>query len=146
MSSRLLVSIGCDHNGFALKSAIAEEIKEVSFTDRGCFSCDSVDYPDIAALVAQDVEQGRARFGVLICGTGVGVSIAANRSPSIRAALCCTEETAMLAREHNDANVLCIGARSLSLAEAVAICRKFFVAEFAGGRHSLRVEKLGRGL
>jgi len=102
----------------------------------------SVDYPDLAHPAAAAVANGRARFGVLVCGSGTGMTIAANKTPGVRAANCWTAEIARLAREHNDANVLCIPARFVSEADAMAIMQAFFETQFAGGRHAARVGKL----
>lgn len=139
-----VVSIGCDHAGLSLKTAIIGGLSDIVFLDKGCFVSDNTDYPDVARLVVNDLENCIAVFGVLICGTGIGVSIAANRSLHARAALCYDVETATLARQHNDANIICLGARKTGIADAVLMCREFFGCSFAGGRHSIRVSKLGR--
>lgn len=107
--------------------------------DHGAFSDQSVNYPDFARAVVADVEDGRADRGILICGTGIGMSMAANRSPKIRAALCHELFTARMSREHNDANILCLGARVVGPGLAVEIVRTWMAAEFAGGRHLERV-------
>lgn len=143
MASESLVSIGCDHAGFELKGEIIKHIASVSFLDRGCFAAEAVDYPDIAYRIRDDIEDRLVMYGVLVCGTGIGMSIAANRSAMIRAALCYDAEMARLAREHNDANVLCLGARKVSTDEAIGICREFFATKFSGERHQNRVMKLG---
>jgi ribose 5-phosphate isomerase B len=110
--------------------------------DLGPFSADSVDYPDYARAVAEAVAQGRARLGVLVCGTGIGMSIAANKVKGVRAAHCGTEFEARMARAHNDANVLCMGERVLGLGVAAAIVKAFLETPFEGGRHERRVQKM----
>jgi len=107
--------------------------------DRGTFSEASVNYPDYAGAVVADLENGQAERGILICGTGIGMSMAANRSPKIRAALCHEQFTARMSREHNDANVLCLGARVVGPGLALEMVRTWMTAEFAGGRHLERV-------
>lgn len=138
------VGVGCDHGGFDLKQAVLEVLQELKFEveDFGTHSRESVDYPDFARAVAHAVRDGRCDFGVLICGTGVGISIAANKVPGIRAALCADTFTARMARQHNDANILCLGARTLGPGLAQDIVRAFFSASFEGGRHARRVEKI----
>ena len=138
------ISIGGDHAGFAYK----EEIKKMlsaeghEVKDFGPFSEDSVDYPDFAHPVASSVETGVAQFGILICGSGNGVAITANKHQGIRAALCWTVELGSLARQHNDANVLCLPARFLDLDLAKIIVNKFLSTDFEGGRHQNRVNKI----
>ena len=112
--------------------------------DLGTDSPDSVDYPDYAARLSDAIAAGRAPVGVLICGAGIGMSIAANRVPGVRAANCLTEEMATLAREHNDANVLCLGSRLLQPTQAKKILWTFLETPFGGGRHQRRVEKIER--
>ena len=143
MKPRKIV-IGSDHAGFEEKKRAASELEAlgVEVDDKGTFSDESVDYPDYAAAVGRAVASGEADQGVLICGSGIGVAIAANKIHGVRAAVCWNEETARLAREHNDANVLCIGARFLGPDEAARIIRTFLETDFAGGRHARRVEKL----
>jgi len=111
--------------------------------DLGCNGPASVDYPDFGRAVAEAVANGRAERGVIVCGTGIGISIAANRNPRVRAAPCHDETSARLAREHNDANVLALGARLVGPEVAKACLRVFLATEFAGGRHAARVAKLG---
>jgi len=141
-----IVAIGTDHAGFELKPAISSVLERMGFqvSDLGTNGPDSVDYPDFAEAVAQAVSNGTAQSGVLVCGSGIGMSIGANRHAGIRAALCHDEETARLAREHNDANVLVLGAR-LTDKDLVGKCTEvFFSTEFdAGERHARRVNKLG---
>lgn len=121
-----------------------EVIAQCGFTahDLGTNQTDSVDYPDYGYLVADAVTQGRAQFGIAICGSGIGISIAANRKAGARAALCSSGLTAELARKHNDANILCLGARLIGEAEAKECVVRFLSTAFEGGRHAARVEKL----
>ncbi len=138
------LAIGSDHAGFESKERAKSDLLAlgVEVVDKGTHSLDSVDYPDFAAAVARAVASGEVERGVLICGSGIGVSIAANKIPGARAALCWNEETTRLAREHNDANVLCFGARFIEPEQAARMVRLFLETEFAGGRHTQRVEKL----
>ncbi|MHB0886147.1 MAG: ribose 5-phosphate isomerase B [Bacillota bacterium] len=140
------VAIGCDHAGVDLKHEVVKYLKEqgVEVTDFGPEGADSVDYPDYARKVAEAVRGGAAERGVLICGTGIGMSISANKVPGIRAALCHDVYSARLTREHNDANVLTMGARVIGAGLALEIVKAFFGAEFAGGRHARRVEKIAQ--
>ncbi|HUF35122.1 MAG TPA: ribose 5-phosphate isomerase B [Gemmatimonadales bacterium] len=139
-----VIPLGADHAGFQLKQRLVEELRALGYEplDLGTHGPDSVDYPDFAHQVAARVEHGDARRGVLLCGTGLGMSYAANRHPGVRAAVAWTPEVARLAREHNDANVLVLPARFLSEEDGVAILRVWLDAEFAGGRHSRRVAKI----
>jgi ribose 5-phosphate isomerase B len=138
------IAIGSDHAGFEAKEKAGREIESLGFevVDKGANSLDSVDYPDFGAAVARAVASGEVERGVLVCGSGIGISIAANKIPGARAALCWNEETARLAREHNDANVLCFGSRFIEPELAARMVRIFLDTEFAGGRHAQRVEKL----
>lgn len=138
------IALGSDHAGLALKRelrAVLEKRGE-SVVDLGCDSEQSCDYPDFGHLVAEGVAEGRYRFGVLVCGTGIGMSIAANRHRGVRAALCTEALAARMSREHNDANVLCMGARIVGPGLAQAILEAFLEARFEGGRHERRVKKL----
>ncbi len=138
------VALGADHAGYAAKEQVKKLLEGMGYPvdDLGPFNADSVDYPDYARAVAERVAGGQARFGVLVCGTGMGMDMAANKVPGIRAATAHNLFTARLAREHNDANVLAIGARVVSNHEALAIVREFLATEFAGGRHQRRVDKI----
>ena len=138
------VAVAVDHGGFALKQAIIDEVRASGchIIDLGANSEDPVDYPDIAARLKDAIRKGDADRGVLICGTGIGVSIAANRDPGIRAALCYDTETASLARRHNDANVICLGGRKTGETKAREMVRLFLSTEFDQGRHARRVAKL----
>jgi len=138
------IAIGSDHAGFESKERAKSDLLAlgVEVVDKGTHNLDSVDYPDFGAAVARAVASGEVERGVLICGSGIGVSIAANKIPGARAALCWNEETARLAREHNDANVLCFGARFIDPEQAARMVRLFLETKFAGERHTQRVEKL----
>jgi len=139
------VALGADHRGFALKEALKVRLvaRGHEILDFGTDSANRVDYPDYAFKVADAVSRRRAERGILICSTGIGMSIAANRLPKVRAALCSSVRLARLSREHNDANVLCLGADFVSVAGARRIVGVWLRTEFAGGRHSRRVRKLG---
>lgn len=140
-----VVAIANDHAGVALKQALLAEITACGFTPQnlGTDAAESVDYPDYGKLVGQTVARGDAAFGIAICGSGIGISIAANRIPGARAALCYSTEGAALARQHNDANILALGARMTKVSEARLIVKTFLTTEFEGGRHAVRVAKLG---
>lgn len=135
------IAIGCDHGGFAVKADIVTLLKSMGHevTDYGCESEQSVNYPDYAKNVCLAVEKGTVDRGILICGTGIGMSMAANRSKSIRAALCHELFTAAMSRAHNDANVLCLGARVVGPGLIQEIVRTWVTTEFAGGRHQTRI-------
>jgi ribose 5-phosphate isomerase B len=143
---RQTIAIGADHAGYQLKDTLVVDLKSMGFDvlDMGTNSDASVDYPDFGYAVAQAVIVGRAHRGVLVCGTGIGMSIAANRHPGIRAALCTHGVMARLAREHNDANVLVMGARIIGPEIARECLRQFLSVQYAGGRHDARVAKLGQ--
>jgi ribose 5-phosphate isomerase B len=140
----MILAIGSDHAGFNHKQALAEMLRADGHTvqDFGTHSTDSVDYPDFAAAAARAVAQGQAEFGVLVCGSGIGVSITANKVAGVRAANCLTEEMARLARQHNNANVVTLGERLVSLNVAKVIVHTFLSTPFEGGRHEKRVEKI----
>jgi ribose 5-phosphate isomerase B len=141
-----MIVIASDHAGVELKARIVELIGEVGHDvrDLGPPGTASVDYPVFAHAVAEAVAAGEAERGVLICGTGIGMSMAANRHPRVRAALCHDAYTVEMARRHNDANVLCIGARSTGPGVAEQIVRIFIGTSFEGGRHQRRIEKIER--
>lgn len=143
--AREMIAIAADHAGVSLKETLKSELDELGFDvlDLGTNGPESVDYPDFANAVADTIRAGKARRGVLVCGSGIGVSIAANRHPGIRAALCHDAVTARLARQHNDANVLVLGARTTGLDVAKDCLRIFMDTAFEGGRHARRVAKLG---
>jgi ribose 5-phosphate isomerase B len=141
----LPIATGSDHAGFEYKEAIKKEISAAGWQvdDKGTYSLSSADYPDFAHPVAEMVEQGLAAAGILICGSGNGVCMTANKHQGVRAALCWTEELASLARQHNNANVLCIPARFVSQELAGKMVKIFLSTDFEGGRHERRVEKIG---
>ncbi|MDR0228008.1 MAG: ribose 5-phosphate isomerase B [Flavobacteriaceae bacterium] len=138
------ISIGNDHAGPAYKQAIVAYLtsKGYEVTNYGTDTFDSVDYPDFGHKVAYDVEEGRADFGIVICGSGNGIAITANKHQGVRCALCWTKEIAELARQHNDANVISIPARYTSIEQAVAMVEAFLNTAFEGGRHQNRVDKI----
>jgi ribose 5-phosphate isomerase B len=146
-SSTKKVFIASDHAGFLLKNFLVEELIKLGFdaVDLGTDSAEkSVDYPDFAQKLAKKISPKSSDFGILICGSGVGICIAANRFKHIRAALCHNVKSAKLARAHNDANVLCLGARVVKNKAALSITKNFLAAKFEGGRHEARVRKLFR--
>lgn len=138
------VAVGADHAGFELKAILAAELGRMGYgvIDFGTSGPDSVDYPDYAAAVVASMRDGRAHRGVLVCGSGIGMSIAANRHAGIRAALCQDPAVARLARQHNDANVLVLGARLIEPAAALGCLTAFLDTAFEAGRHTRRVAKL----
>ena len=140
------IAIGSDHAGFEGKEQARQFLASRGFEvkDLGTGGAESVDYPDYGAAVGRAVAAGEADCGVVMCGSGIGISIAANKVPGVRAALCWNEETAQLARRHNDANVLCIGARFVEPELAARMIQTFVETEFDGGRHQQRVDKLSR--
>ncbi len=141
---KLPIAIGADHAGVDYKAAIVKMLEDKGFSvsDKGTNGTSSVDYPDFAHPVANDVEEGHAGFGILICGSGNGVCMTANKHTGIRAALCWNEELAALSRQHNNANVLCIPARFISIELAETMVNKFMCTNFEGGRHENRVNKI----
>jgi ribose 5-phosphate isomerase B len=138
------IAIGCDHAGFRLKEHLKELLQkwQIEVLDFGAFSESSVDYPDYIHPLALSVESGEAAMGIVICGSGNGAAITANKHQGIRAALCWNTELASLARAHNDANILSLPSRFISVAEAEAIVRVFLDTPFDGGRHVTRVNKI----
>lgn len=138
------IALGSDHAGFILKESIARHLEnsDLTFKDFGVFSEDSVDYPDLAKLVASAVQAGECSCGILICGTGIGMSIAANKHSGIRAALCGDTYSAHCAREHNDANILTMGSRVVGFGLAADIVDVYLKTHFEGGRHSNRLYKI----
>jgi len=138
------IAIGCDHRGFVLKELIVPFLQKAghSYQDFGCYSTDSVDYPDIAQKVGEAVASGNFDQGILICNTGIGISIAANKIKGIRAALCCDVFAAQRARQHNDANVLCLRGEDIDTESALEIVKTFLATDFEGGRHVQRVNKI----
>ncbi len=137
------IALGADHGGYQLKEKIAGLLQQLGHhvEDTGCHSSDSVDYPDFADPVVSLVADGACDRGILICGTGIGMSLAANRNRKIRAANCHDEYTARMSREHNDANILCLGARVIGEGVAVDLVKVWLDTPFAGGRHQQRIAK-----
>ena len=138
------IAIGSDHAGYDYKEELISflEAKDLAFHDYGTHSKNSVDYPDFAHPVADAVEKGEAAFGILLCGSANGVAITANKHKGIRAAICWGEELAKLAREHNDANIICIPARFVREGDAEKMVQIFMTTAFEGGRHAARVNKI----
>ncbi len=136
-----MIAIGSDHGGFKLKEEIKRyfDEKEIQYEDKGTFSEDSVDYPNIAKAVAKDVSEKKADIGILICRSGIGMAIVANKFKNVRCAPCYQEQTAKFSRMHNNANMLALGADYISTNEAICIVRQFLATEFEGGRHEARV-------
>jgi ribose 5-phosphate isomerase B len=138
------IALGADHAGFELKEAVKRVLDDrgIAYVDAGTSGPESVDYPDYAAEVAGAVATGRADRGILVCGSGVGMAIAANKVPGIRASVISDVEGAVLAREHNDLNVLTLGGRRTAVTDAERIVAAFLDTPFAGGRHERRVRKI----
>jgi ribose 5-phosphate isomerase B len=141
------IAIGADHAGFDLKAAVINYVSQAGYEvkDFGAYSLESVDYPDFAHPVADMVESGEATLGIVICGSGNGINMAVNKHQGIRSALCWLPELASLARQHNNANVLALPARFISEDVALACVKAFLDAEFEGGRHERRVNKISCG-
>lgn len=145
--STVTVAIASDHAGYPLKQALVALASDfgVTFDDLGTHSTASTDYPDYAHQLAARITSGTHSLGILVCGTGIGMSMAANRHTGIRAALCHTELEARMTRRHNDANVLCLGARVIGVGQAEAVVAAFLADAFEGGRHARRVDKIEPG-
>jgi len=139
------IGLAADHAGYELEEKIKDFLvkQKAHVRDLGTDSENSVDYPDYGKLLGEEIESRRLDLGIAICGSGIGMSIAANRINGVRAALCSNVEMVKLARNHNDANILALGARSVSVEEAIDCLKVFLLEEFNGGRHIIRVEKLG---
>jgi ribose 5-phosphate isomerase B len=139
-----MIALGCDHGGYNLLGEIRGMLREkgLELRDFGAFSEESCDYPDFALGVARAVASGECEYGILVCGTGIGMSIAANKVPGVRAALCGDCFSAEMTRRHNDANVLCLGARVTGAGLALKIAEIFLETAFEGGRHARRVAKI----
>ena len=134
------ISIGCDHGGFNLKEQVVKYLQEkYEVVDYGCYGLDSCDYPVFAKKVADDVSNNKSDFGILICTTGIGMSITANKFKNVRAALVTNLESAHLTRMHNNSNVICLGAKFTSYEDAIAYIEAFITEQFEGGRHERRV-------
>lgn len=144
MDTTRKIGIGADHAGYEYKVALCQQLKDWGFEvkDFGTYTPESVDYPDYVHPLAKAIEHEEMDMGVLVCGTGNGVCMTANKYPHIRAGMAWKPELASLTREHNNANVLCLPSRFISIAEAIDIMRTFFESHFEGGRHAKRVEKI----
>lgn len=140
----MIIAVGSDHAGFSMKQTLAELLVELGHEvlDCGTNSTNSVDYPDFGVAVGRAVAEGEAQGGLCVCGSGIGIAMAANKVAGVRAATVWDETSARLARQHNDANVICLGERLIGAEVAVAALKAWLAAEFAGGRHSARVNKL----
>ncbi len=140
------VSVGCDHRGLEVKVHVLELLRQLGMeaSDEGANQAENVDYPDIAAKVAEKVASGQADRGILICGTGIGMAIAANKIPGVRAATCYDEVAAEMSRRHNDTNVLCLSGDLLGQARVDKLVRLWLETAFEGGRHARRVDKIVR--
>ncbi len=138
------IAIGCDHGGLEHKNAIKEHLEERGFTvsDFGIYEQKSVDYPDIAKPVCESIVKGECDRGILVCGTGIGMSIAANKVKGIRAAACSEHFSAKYTRLHNNSNVICLGGRVIGVGTAIELADIFVDTEFEGGRHGIRVDKV----
>ena len=139
-----MIAIGCDHGGFELKNHVIKYLEDKGYEvkDYGTYSEDSVDYPDCAKPVCEAVMSGEAEKGILFCGTGIGISIAANKHKGIRAALCSDVYSAKMTKQHNDANIICMGGRVIGRELAFMIVDAWLETEFEGGRHSNRIAKI----
>ena len=139
-----MVAIGCDHGGLAIKNAVIDYMKKngIEYHDYGCYTDESVDYPVYAYQVAQNVADGNAELGIICCGTGIGVSMAANKVKGIRAAVCTDEFCAEMTRRHNNANIMCMGGRVIDEDKAVKLASVFLNTPFDGGRHEKRVNMI----
>ncbi|MBU2019322.1 MAG: ribose 5-phosphate isomerase B [Bacteroidetes bacterium] len=139
-----VIPIGCDHAGFELKKVVIDYLqgKGYEIKDFGCYSEESIDYPDFAHPVANMIEENKDMLGILICGSGNGINMTANKHQGIRSALCWKKEIASLARLHNDANIITLPARFIAKEEALEMVECFFTTDFEGGRHANRVSKI----
>ncbi len=138
------IALGCDHGGLEHKNAISEQLKGMghNVTDFGIYELAAVDYPDIAKKVCQSIQKGENTLGILVCGTGIGMSIAANKHKGIRAAACSEHFSVKYTRLHNNSNVLCLGGRVIGIGTALELCDLFVNTEFEGGRHQTRIDKI----
>ena len=139
-----MIAIGCDHGGYEIKNAVIDYLKDkgIAYADYGCYSTESVDYPVFAYKVASAIASGEAELGILCCGTGIGISMAANKVKGIRAAVCSDPFCAEMTRRHNNANILCMGGRVIDCNKAVQLADIFLHTEFEGGRHEKRVQMI----
>lgn len=140
------IAVGCDHGGIVLKESVVKTLERLGaeVVDLGCYSTDSVDYPEYGEKVAKEVASGRADAGVIMCGTGIGISIAANKVKGIRAAVVTNTYMAQLTKNHNNANIIALGGRVISPKEAEAIVEAWYTAEYEGGRHQRRLDMISR--
>ena len=139
-----MIALGCDHGGLEHKNAIAEHLKSEGFEveDFGIYENKSVDYPEIALKVANSIKNGENELGILVCGTGIGMSLAANKVNGIRAAACSEHFSAKYTRLHNNSNILCLGGRVIGIGTALELCDIFVNTEFEGGRHQRRIDMI----
>lgn len=139
-----MLAIGSDHGGFELKKHIMKHLEErgIDYADFGCYDESSVDYPDIAKAVGEAVVSGKCENGILICGTGIGISIAANKVKGVRAALCSDVYSAKMTKQHNNSNIICMGGRVIGRELAFMIVDAWLDTEFEGGRHQNRIDKI----
>ena len=146
--SEVNIAIGCDHAGFKIKEFIKLSLNNLGylFQDFGCFSEVSMDYPDTAHPLSKSIQSGIYEYGILICGSGNGMAIVANKYMGIRAAICWNEAIVLLSRRHNDANILVLPARFITLEESANLTRLFLTTDFEGGRHERRIEKILKNL
>lgn len=141
------ILIGNDHAGYSLKLSIIKNLEDkYEFFDKGSYSDESVDYPDYASIIAKEIQSEKGDLGILICGTGNGVCMTANKFKGIRAVICWNEEIAKLAKQHNNANIICIPSRFIKVEEAVKIIESFILEKFEGGRHERRIKKINENL
>ena len=141
------ILIGNDHAGYSLKLSIIKNLEDkYEFFDKGSYSDESVDYPDYASIIAKEIQSEKGDLGVLICGTGNGVCMTANKFKGIRAVICWNKEIAILAKQHNNANIICIPSRFIKVEEAIKIIESFILEKFEGGRHERRINKINENL
>ena len=141
------ILIGNDHAGYSLKLSIIKNLEDkYEFFDKGSYSNESVDYPDYASIIAKEIQSEKGDLGILICGTGNGVCMTANKYKGIRAVICWNEEIAKLAKQHNNANIICMPSRFIKEEEAIKIIESFILEKFEGGRHERRIKKINENL
>ena len=141
------ILIGNDHAGYSLKLSIIKNLEDkYDFFDKGSYSDESVDYPDYASIIAKEIQSEKGDLGILICGTGNGVCMTANKYKGIRAVICWNEEIAKLAKQHNNANIICMPSRFIKVEEAIKIIESFILEKFEGGRHERRIKKINENL
>lgn len=141
------ILIGNDHAGYSLKLSIIKNLEDkYEFFDKGSYSDESVDYPDYASIIAKEIQSEKGDLGILICGTGNGVCMTANKFKGIRAVICWNEEIAKLAKQHNNANIICMPSRFIKVEEAMKIIESFILEKFEGGRHERRIKKINENL